>query len=81
MLKISGTSKCACGEHKTHMLLVQHVHEIEVLDAHSGLSDIGIWCSQHMLAFISIFDRTRLHLEELERHYVQHGCENQKHGV
>ena len=66
-------SKCACGEHMTHIVFFSHIHDTETLDVHSGLSDTGISCSQTMWAFISMFDSNSLPTAELERHYLQHG--------
>ena len=58
-------------------MCLQHVHQIEVIDAHNGLSDSCILCSQQMLAFIGGFDWNRLPTAELERDCLQHGFGNQ----
>ena len=69
--------KCASDEHLEHIVCFQHFHEIEIIDAHNGLTDSCIVCSQNMLAFISRFDWNRLPTAELERHYLQNGRDNQ----
>ena len=68
--------KGASGKHLKHIECFQHFHEIEIIDAHSGLTDTFILCSQKMLAFIGSFDWNRLPAAELERHYLQNGREN-----
>ena len=49
----------------------RHVHDTEIFDAHSGLSDIGILSNQHLWAFIRHVDWNRLPTAELECHYLQ----------
>ena len=68
--------KCASGEHLKHIVCFLHFHEIEIIDAHSGLSDSCILCTQKMLAFIGCFDWNRLPTAEWERHYLQNGFDN-----
>ena len=68
--------KCASGEHLKHIVCVLHFHEIEFIDAHSGLSDGCILCTQHMPALIVFFYWDRLPTAEWERHHVQNGREN-----
>ena len=55
----------------------QHFHETDIIDAHSGLSNTGILCSQTLWAFICLFDWKRLPTVELERHYLQNGRDDQ----
>ena len=69
--------KCACGADITHIVFLQHVHEHEILDAHRVRRDTGFLCSQHLLAFICLFDQNRPPTAELERHYLQHGRDHQ----
>ena len=61
-----GMRKCACGDRIKHIVGVHHFQEIEI-----------ILCSQNMWAFIGRFDWNRLSTAELERHYLQHGCDHQ----
>ena len=68
--------KCTCGAHLEHIVF-RHFHEIEIIDAHNGLSDSCILCSQAMPALICGFDWNRLPTAEWERHYLQDGRENQ----
>ena len=70
----------ACGEHLKHIVCLQHVHETEIIDAHNGLGDSCTSRSQHMQALINSFDWKRLPAAELERHDLQHGRDNHKHG-
>ena len=69
--------KCASGEHLKHIVCFQHFNGIEIIDAHNGLTDSCILCSQHMLAFISSFDWNRLPTAELERHYLENCRDHQ----
>ena len=69
--------KCASGEHLKHIVCCLHFHSIEIIDAHNGLTDSCILCSQKMLVFICSFDWNRLPIAELERHDLQNGRENQ----
>ena len=57
-------------------MLVQHVHETEITDAHIGLSDSCILCSQNLLVFICLFDWNRLPTKELELYYLPNGRQN-----
>ena len=68
--------KCASGDHLKHIVCFHHFHEIAIIDAHCGLTDSCILCSQNMLASIGSFDWNRLPTVELERHYLQNGREN-----
>ena len=68
--------KCASGEHLKHIVCFLHFHEIEFIDAHNGLSDSCILCTQNILALIGFFDWNRLPIAEWERHYLQDGRDN-----
>ena len=69
--------KCASGEHVKHIVCFLHFHEIEFIDAHSGLSDGCISCTRNMRAFIDFFYWNRLPTAEWDRHDLQNGRENQ----
>ena len=68
-----GLRKCASGEHRRHIVCFHHFHGIEFIDAHSGLTNSCILCSQNMLALIGCFDWNRLPTAQWERHYLQNG--------
>ena len=68
--------KCACGEHMKHIVCFHHFHAIKIIDAHRGLSNSCILCSQNLWAFIGSFDWNRLPAAEIEYHYLQNGREN-----
>ena len=76
-LRLLGMHKCASGEHLKHLVCFQHSHEIEIIDAHNGLTDSCILCIQNMLAFIGSFVWNRLPTAELDCHYLHNGRENQ----
>ena len=67
--------KCACGEHIKHISSFVKMHTFQIRCVHNGLSNIGILCSQNVLALICIFDWNRLPVTELDRHYVQNDSE------
>ena len=67
--------KCVRGGHVKHLVFVQRFHETEITDAHSGLSDTCMLCSQNMYALIGRFDWNRPPIAKLEHHNPQNGCE------
>ena len=69
--------KCARGEHMKHIVCFHNFHAIQIIDAHIGLSNSCILCSQDMWAFIISFDWNRLPAAESERHYLQNRRDNQ----
>ena len=69
--------QCACGEHLKHIVCFHRFHEIEIIDAHNGLSHSCILCSLNLWAFTGRFDWNRLPTVELERHDIQNDRENQ----
>ena len=69
--------KCASGKYLKHIVCFLHFHEIEIIDAHDGVNDRCILCTQLKPAFIGWFDWNRLPIAEWERHYLQNGRENQ----
>ena len=75
--KLLGTRKCACGDHVKHIVCFWYVHQTEIIDAHIGFNVSCILCSPKMWAFICSFDWNRPATAELERHYLQHGRDNQ----
>ena len=71
-LRIEDCRACAnvlVVAYQAHCVFVfLHVHETELIDAHIGLSNSCILCSQNMWAIIGRFDWNRLPTAELERH-------------
>ena len=64
---------CLRRSSRAHWLFSQHFHEIEIVDAHNGLSGSFILRSQHVRALIRSSDWNRLPIAELDRTYLQHG--------
>ena len=65
--------KCACVAHLKHIVCFHIFQQIEIIDAHNGLSDSCMLCSKQLCAFMGRFDWNRLPTTESERHHLQHG--------
>ena len=52
------------------------IHELRTCCVYIGLSDIGILCSQNILAFIGVVDSNILLIAELDCHHLRNGRDN-----
>ena len=72
--------KCACGDHIKHISICEPIHELAIRCVYIGLSDFGVLCSQILSELIGIFDWNRLPIAELDRQYLQNGCNHSIQG-